>query len=130
MAYGATAQVEGLRELNRAFARSPKTLKREWRASQRKLAEPTRRAAEHKALTRIRRMGQSVDWAGMRVGITTNVVYVAPKKRGIKSGPRKRPNLAPLLAVRAMEPALYENEAQIMRDLDKLLGTVGRDWER
>jgi hypothetical protein len=132
MAYGGTAAVDvkGLADLNRAFARADKKLKTEWRKELRTIGEPTRRSAESKAAVKVRRMDRSPGWAGMRVGITRREVYVAPKKRGQKRGLRKRPNLAPLLMERAMIPALEEHQTQIVGDVDKLLATVGREWER
>lgn len=66
----------------------------------------------------------------MRVGITQRSVYVAPRKRGARAGARKRPNLAGLLMDRAMAPALAARQAEAVRRLERVLETVGRDWER
>jgi hypothetical protein len=123
-------QVKGYRELNAAFSRADSKLKREWQQRRRALGEPTRRAAASKALVTIRKMPRSPAWAEMRVGATRHGVYVAPKKRGPKRGSRSRRNLAPLLMERAMLPALEQHETQILHDVDRLLATVGRDWER
>lgn len=123
-------QVKGLAELNRAMARAPKTLKREYRAGQRRLGEPVRATAESRALAEIGRMPRSPAWGRMRTGLTTRLVYVAPRKRGSKRGPQKRPNLAGLLMDRAMQPALDQHEADIARQFEGFLATMERDWAR
>lgn len=133
MPQGATLRVDGLRQLNQAMARAPKVLKKEWRAGQRKIAEPTRRMAEYRALTEISNMPESVEWSRMRTGITQKVVYVAPKEKSRRARAllyARRPNLATLLMDRAMLPSLDHNAAQIMREFDGFLAAVGRDWER
>lgn len=66
----------------------------------------------------------------MRVGVTRTLVYVAPKQRGARFGPRKRPNLAGLLATRAMEPALDINRPLVERQLEGLLDTVADKFNR
>jgi hypothetical protein len=95
-----------------------------------KVAEPVRRAAELKSGEEIRNIlspTAEVDWWRMRTGITTREVYVAPKQRGVRSGPRKRPNLALLLLEKAMKPALAENEGNVLRGVENVLdGLVKR----
>lgn len=126
----ATVRVEGLRELNRAFARAPDTLKRDFRAAQRSIAEPVRRVAEHRAVAEIRGMPKSPAWGRMRTGITVRGVYVAPVKRGSRSAPLKRPNLAPMMMDRAMAPALALNAASTLRRFEDLLDSMATDWAR
>lgn len=121
-------RVEGLAELQRAFARADKTLSRELRDRLRDAAEPVRADAEQLAETSISRIG--LPWSRMRVGVTRHSVYVAPRKRGARRGPAKRPNLAELLLGRAMLPALDTNQAQVLDKVDDLLAEVGREWER
>ena len=123
-------QITGLRELNRAFARAPKTLNREWREAQRFIGEPVRRVAAARAVTEVERMPRSPQWARMRTGITQRAVYVAPAMRGTRMDRRKRPNLADLLMERALAPALVLGEAEIVRRAEHVLETVGRDWEK
>ena len=63
----------------------------------------------------------------MRTGVTQTLVYVAPRKRGVKtrgSDPRRRPNLGTLLADRALEPALRQHEHRIEADFDRMLGRL------
>jgi hypothetical protein len=123
--------VKGLRELNRAFARADKTLKREKNDALRRAAEPVRLDAESLAVANIRNIG--IPWSRMRVGVTQKVVYVAPRERGVRSrgnARRRRPNLAGLLMGEAMEPALEHNRERVMESLDDMLATVGRAWER
>ena len=122
-------RVRGLRDLNRAFARADRKLRLEKNDALRDAAEPVRRDAEDLAFGGITRIG--VPWSRMRVGVTMKVVYVAPRQRGHRgrrSG--RRPNLAPLLMDRAMQPALDQNRDQVVRRVDQLLVEVGREWER
>ena len=68
----------------------------------------------------------------MRTGVTRNTVYVAPKQRGVKTRGRqslKRPNLAPML-LQAEMTSLRANEPRIIAATERMLGRVGRDWER
>lgn len=128
-----TLSVKGYRELNRAFARAPNTLKREYRAAGRSIAEPVRRVAETRALSEIRNMPDSPDWSRMRIGLTQRILYVAPRERGRRTKRTPglaRPNLKDLLLDRSMIPALYSNGAQILARFDAMLASVGRDWER
>lgn len=121
-------RVRGLRELNRAFARADRKLRLEKNDALRRAAEPVRDEAEQLAATEISRIG--IPWSRMRVGVTTKVVYVAPRERGQKRGSRKRPNLAGLLMGRAMQPALDRNREHVIDRIDDLLADVGREWER
>lgn len=126
-----TIKVEGLRELNRAFARADKKLKKELTGALRDAAQPVRLAAERLAVTEIRNVNEGDPWATMRVGVTPQVVYVAPKHKGARGrGGKRRPNLAGLLMERAMAPALAQNREEVVHRVDGLLGSVGRDWER
>jgi hypothetical protein len=124
-------RVEGLRELQHAFAVANKVLAKELRKGLRESAEPVRADAEMLAGTRIRNMdapsagGQ--DWRRMRVGVTKTSVYVAPRSR---PGRRKRRNLFDLMTGRSLEPALDANVNEVTERLDDVLGTVGQAWDR
>jgi len=122
-------RVEGLRELQRAFKRADGTLQKDFRTSLRVAAEPVRASAEQLAVEKIRRIG--VPWSRMRVGITQREVYVAPVKRGQKGRDQRlrRPNLFDLLMGRSLEPALDQNIGKVEANVEKVLETVGRDWE-
>jgi hypothetical protein len=68
----------------------------------------------------------------MRVGTTRSLVYVAPVKRGVRGAAdrRRRPNLAPLLMDRAMEPALAQNEAEVERAFTRLFDEISDDFNQ
>lgn len=126
-----TVSVKGLAELNRALRRTDRDMRLGVRSELREVAEPVRSQAESLAGSEIRRIGPA--WQKMRVGITTNLVYVAPKQRGVRgrgSGGRRRPNLAPLLMDRAMQPALDRNAGQIERDLERTLDKIADTFSR
>lgn len=127
MARSETIRVRGLTDLNRAFKVADKSVKTRWRAEQRSIGQPVATMAQAFALERISGLAKSVSWSDMRVGVTTRVVYVAPKRRR-KTG-SKRKNLAPLLMEKAMLPALRANEHETVRKVDALLGRMSQDWE-
>ena len=119
--------VEGLADLNRAFAVADRTLSKELRKGLRESAEPVRSDAQNLALGDIRNMTEA--WSRMRVGVTRTTVYVAPRSRGSRRPGSRRRNLFELMAGRALEPALDSNVEDVTRRLDDVLGTVGRAWE-
>lgn len=121
-----TVRLRGFRELNRAFKVADRTLHKELQSELREAAEPVRSGSEELARGGIPRIGN--EWWQMRVGVTTKVVYVAPKKRS-KDPRRKRPNLAGLLLGRSMEPALEANASVVEAHVGRALDTVGRVWE-
>ena len=119
--------VKGLRDVNAAFAHTDREIRLGWRAGMRSVAEPVRRDAETLAGTEIRNMPASPRWARMRVGVTRQMVYVAPRQRGVKTTGRRqfaRPNLAGLLMDRAMQPALDRHEHDITASFERLLDQV------
>ena len=120
-------RVQGLRELQRAFALAEVGVNRKLKESLRDVAEPVRAQAESLAVSQIPRIGLA--WSRMRVGVTARGVYVAPKERS-KRGRNRRPNLAPLLLGRAMEPALESNRGEVVDAFDDLLTDVANLWER
>lgn len=124
-------RVKGYTELTRAFAVADKSVRHEMQAALRDVAEPIRSDAEHLAKARIRNIGRR--WGLMRTGLTTSVLYVAPRERGKQSRRNRllaRPNLAGLLIDKAMQPALDKNEAQIAGRFDEALGHIERIWEQ
>lgn len=117
--------VTGLRDLNAALAKADRATRLGVRAELRQVGEPVRSDAQQLAGTAIPRMAHSPAWAGMRVGVTRSLVYVAPRKRGTRGRtPRSRPNLAQLLMARAMEPALRRHEGQTVERFDDMLDRV------
>lgn len=124
-----SVSVEGLRELNRAFARADKQVKREFKGTLRKAAEPVRQDAESLAGSEIRNIGEP--WSRMRVGTTRSLVYVAPRQRGKKTASnRRRPNLKDLLIDRSLEPALEQNIDGVTGEVEHMLNGVAGDWGR
>lgn len=121
-------RVRGLAELNRALRRTDRDVRAGIRKELRGVAEPVRAQAEQLAASEIRNIGH--DWSRMRVGITTDTVYVAPRKRGVKRGANKRKNLAPLLMDRAMQPALDDNTGLVERRFEAMLGQVTDDFSQ
>lgn len=114
--------VENLANLQRALAKADKGVRLGLRKGLREVAEPVRRDAEALAAGSIPRIGAK--WPRMRVGVTRNLIYVAPRQRGTKEKSRKRPNLAGLLLDRAMDPALERNKGRIEGDVEALLDKV------
>jgi DNA-directed RNA polymerase subunit L len=123
--------VKGLRELNRAFARADKRLKREKNDALKDAAEPVRQDAETLAAANISRIG--IPWSQMRIGVTQRVVYVAPKQRGVTSrgnARMRRPKFGTRLMDEAMQPALDADHQKVVDNLEDVLRTVSREWER
>jgi hypothetical protein len=121
-------QVKGLRELQAAFAHADRATRLGLRAELQHVAEPVQRDAQALAGQEISGMRRSPRWARMRVGVTRRLVYVAPKQRGVKTrnprDPRRRPNLAPLLMARAMEPVLERHETEIVIATEAMLDHI------
>jgi hypothetical protein len=114
-----------MNDLLGALADVDKQTRRMVRSDLRGVAEPTRHEAEDLARSEISHIGSR--WPKMRIGVTKNLVYVAPRQRGVKGrgpDPRRRPNLARLLMDRAMEPALHRHEADIVANLDHQLEVI------
>ena len=129
--------VHNLAALSKTFKNAPKDVRLAYRRELRTIANPVRAAAEALAVTKIRNLGAGSPWAKMRIGVTQRLVYVAPKQKGVRGrSPRGRgkgtgpPSFADLLATRAMEPALEQNEARIRREFEQLLDRLTRDWNR
>jgi hypothetical protein len=127
MPKGVALSVEGYTDVMRAMKTMEKNVRLGYRKEIRQAAEPVRQTAESLAAVRIRGMGQGDPWTRMRVGVTQTSVYVAPVKRGIRAGSRKRRNLAPLMQARVMEPALYAHQDEVFRHVDSL---VQRECDR
>jgi len=125
-------EVENLRELQRLFAKADKDVRLGERKAMRDVAEPVRRDVETLTETRIRRMPRSPKWSRMRTGVTQNLVYVAPRQRGIGRGdhPAKRPNLAVLIRTRAMDPAEAKNAPIVRARFEQLLDRIAAGFNR
>lgn len=123
--------VRGMRELTRTFQNAPKDVNRAYRDELKTVAEPVRMESEQLATSSIRRMTPA--WSKMKTGVTTRLVYVAPRKRGIGGrgdDPRRRPNLGTLLMDRALQPALERNRARVEQDFDQMLDRLVTKWDQ
>lgn len=121
--------VEGISQLDRAFAKSSKDLQRGLREELRVAAEPVRQQAQQLAIARIRNIGglRPRSWANMRTGQVRGLVYIAPKQRGrmTQKNPRRyaRHKFKPILK-RQMEDALTANEEQVEKRLELMLHII------
>lgn len=122
--------VKGYRELHIALAKADRDTRLGVRRELREVAKPVQQDAQILALARITHIPRSPQWARMRVGVTRKVTYVAPRQRGQRRGPLKRPNLAGLLLEQAMEPALQRNETETVRRFERMLDKVATDFNR
>ena len=119
-------RIKGYIEMQRAFKKADKDLPKDLRKALKEVAEPVRADAAGRASREITNIGPK--WSEMRTGVTTKVVYVAPRKRG--RGRLRRPNLAPLLMDRAMQPALDAHADDIERAAGEALDDLFRRWGR
>lgn len=123
-------RLRGLKETHRAFQRVEKDAGRDLRGKLRDAAKPVAADAEHNVTAAIKTI--TPPWAKMRVGVTSTLVYIAPKQKGVGrrgDSEKRRPNLADLMAP-PMEEALAENEKHIVRTVDDILTEMERDWGR
>jgi len=103
-------KVEGVPELEAAFARMAADTKRGVRKSLREAAQPVQERAERLAVAQIRNIGDR--WSRMRIGSTGKMlVYVAPRAK--RRGGSPRPNLRGLLLNKSMNPALDESKPEV-----------------
>jgi hypothetical protein len=119
-------RVHGIHELERSFGRYGNDLKKGLRRELAAVAEPVRFDASNLARSEIRNM--TLAWSQMRIGVTKGtVVYVVPKKRGLKSGPKKRRPFGDLLMEKALQPALERNREKIEAGVEKMLDVVAAE---
>ncbi len=108
-------------ELLRAFDQVEKDTKRIVRKDYREIAAPVKRDAERLAQDRVRRIGSK--WWHMRIGLTRTVLYVVPSKKGVRNNwartSARRPKFALLMQERAMDPALAQNEHEIVHIVEQ-----------
>jgi hypothetical protein len=119
---GEIIKVHGLRELEVALSRYNRDVKKTVNHALREAAEPVRAGAEGLALSEIRNLGPR--WSRMKVGVTSKLVYVAPATRP-RGGGSARPNLAPLLMDRAMQPALEQRSEEVYAGLELAVDRLG-----
>ena len=110
-------KIHGQVELERAFLQLRREVLTELRPALRKIAEIVSKDAQARATTEISNIGDR--WARMRVGVVQKGAYVAPASK--RRGGSPRPNLAPLLMDRAMQPALDSKQEEVLTSLDLLV---------
>lgn len=123
-------RLRGFRELQAANKAAGRAVKKQTDKALREAVEPIRADAEALARSSISRIGEP--WSEMRVGITSRLMYLAPKQRGraSRANPRlRRPNLADLLMGRSMEPALERNASLVEARVGRALDVVADIWE-
>jgi hypothetical protein len=121
MAGLAGLRVEGLRELNRAFAQASKDVNREMRAELRAVAEPIKRVATGLAQASLSNLG-SGRWSKFRIGVTQTAVYMVPSARNRTK--RHRPKFGVALLEKAMIPAVKSKEGDIERGFEVWLESI------
>ena len=116
------------RRLMVALEKADRETRRDALQGIRRGVEPVRTDAQKLAVRRIDRVGRP--WSRMRSKVTRKSAYVMPVERGVRTRGRaryRRPNLARLLAKRAMEPALAKNAAAVTRAVERELNkTIDR----
>jgi hypothetical protein len=130
-------QVEGLHELQAALAKADRKVRLGVRTGLRQAAEPVQRGAEQLAMSEIRNMSKSPRWSKMRVGVTRDLVYVAPRQKGTRGrGPARfrrgqgfaHPPFSDILMDRAMQPALDRHIGEVEARLEELLDRISDDF--
>jgi hypothetical protein len=116
--------ISGMREFQAALARADRSSRLGVRRELRDVARPIANDSQQLALSTIAGMSSSPAWARMRIGVTRTLVYVAPRQRGGKGGPGRRPNLADLMMSRAMEPALERHRGELEANVELMLDRV------
>jgi hypothetical protein len=111
-----TVRVKGLKELNRAFGQIEKDLQKEMRVELKRVAEPVAATARGKA---------------SRYGPKTAAGFVAGSRAGgavvrqrVKRTTGLRPDFGSLLMREVLEPALAENEDEVVRGVERVLDRV------
>jgi hypothetical protein len=117
----AGVRVEGLAELQRSFALISDGLKMDLTSQLAAAAGPAQMSSERHAISDITNM--TLPWSSMKLGVTPNVVYIAPAMH--RRGGSPRPNLAGLLMKRAMIPGVEEALPAVRERLDAWLSELG-----
>lgn len=119
-------KVDGLTALQKALKNCEKEVKSGIRAKLRDVGEPVRVEAERLASEEIRRIGPA--WSQMKIGLTSSLLYVAPKQRSTSAASRKRKNLAALLG-RALNDAVDAKRAESLGLMENALDDIlQRNW--
>ncbi len=128
---GGAIHVEGLAQLQTAFARAGTGIDKDLNEALKSSAEPVASDAHSRATGLLH--VSAVDWSAMRVGITRHTVYVAPVEKGRRSRAepkRRRPKVKPRLLHGALEPALEANRPRVRQQVKDAVRDMGRAWGR
>lgn len=125
-----TVVVRGLRDLNRTLKHAEKNVRREVRAAEREIAAPVKSAAERYAVDNISHIDTRSAWWKMRIGVTQKLIYVAPLRRGKKTGTQKRPKFDDTLWDKALKPAQADHQADFEARVEDALDTVATIFNR
>lgn len=120
--------IRNMDEVNRALLLAGADFNKQKNLRLRGFARPVANDAQRLATERISHIGTR--WDDMRIGVTPDMVYVAPVARGSKVGNRKRRKFAALLMGRAMIPALELNRDSVASKIDALCERMVRRWNR
>lgn len=120
--------IRNIDEVNRALLLAGADFHKEKNLRLRSFARPVANDAQRLATERITNIGRQ--WDDMRVGVTPDMVYVAPRQRGTKIASRKRVKFAALLMGTAMIPALELNRDSVARKIDELCERMVRRFNR
>ena len=127
MADTRTVRVEGLRELLRVTDQLPKEVRKEVRNQLRQVAEPVRADAQARFLTRVSssqrktRYGISVRKAG--------TISVEQRVKGKSGLPQlRRPKFTALVRQRSLEPAVENNQREVVAGFNRVLDDLERKW--
>lgn len=119
-------KIDGLAQFQKTLKSCERDVRLGVKASLRAAAEPVRVEAERLAPQEIKNVGP--DWSQMRVGLTTSVLYVAPKQRTSSQQGRKRRNMAGLLG-RVLDDALESKSSEAEGLIEKALDDIlERNW--
>lgn len=114
---------EGFADLQRALRDIDTRLLSEFRKELLAAGEPVARQAHTFAVQNIPTV--TAPWSEFRVGATSQLVYVAPRQRGTKTGcDKKRPKFGALLNRRALEPTVPLAERELERRGETALRNV------
>lgn len=122
VAFSGTVDVQGLAEFQAAMRELEVGITKQLHEGLKHVSEPVAETSHDLADSNISGMKRrkEVDWSEFRIGQTPGMTYVAPQiHRGRTK--RKRPNLATLLVVKAMEPAAVEQHDRVELGLSLVL---------
>ncbi len=127
-------RIEGLSRLQRGLKGVSNDAAKDLHDELKEIGSDVARLAQSKAESNISHIGASwtrgslqsvgAPWARMRVGVTTNTVYIVPYERGRLSRGQpsyRRPKFGDILVERAMQPAADEKRAETTVKVELML---------